>query len=367
LVQSILLFLLGFLTATAIALLVSPAIWRRAVMLTRKRIEASVPLTMNEIQADKDHMRAEFAMSTRRLEMNIKSLRDKTSAQIIEINRNQDELKRLTGEQADRSRIISQLEAGASKLEADLQRAHDDLQRQGARLADADSALNRKALEIENLGRLYDEAALTSSSRQVELVARETEIEKLSGDIGNMRLQRKDSERRAREMASDVKAAQEELKLERRRAVELGRKVDRLMKTVADRDDKLERREADLARLKAASQPGGAARGDAAADQLKDRLITMTRENRKLRGEIDRLERSAPRRGKGEPDSGDLLREQISQLAAEVVNMTAILEGPSSPIPNLLTDGVKSSRGSGAKQIVSLADRIRALQKAAAK
>jgi hypothetical protein len=45
-------FTLGLLTAGVLALLVTPAIWRRATRLTRQRIEGSVPMTLAEIQAD---------------------------------------------------------------------------------------------------------------------------------------------------------------------------------------------------------------------------------------------------------------------------------------------------------------------------
>ena len=86
-VQSILFFALGFLCAGFLALMVAPAVWRRAVALTRKRVEASVPLTLAEIQADKDRIRAEYAMSTRRLEMSVKALREKAAEQLVEINR----------------------------------------------------------------------------------------------------------------------------------------------------------------------------------------------------------------------------------------------------------------------------------------
>ncbi len=85
--QSILFFVLGFLCSAFLALMVAPAIWRRAVVLTRKRIEAAVPLSVAEIQADKDRMRAELAMTIRRLEMNVQSLREKSAAQAIEISR----------------------------------------------------------------------------------------------------------------------------------------------------------------------------------------------------------------------------------------------------------------------------------------
>ncbi|TIV95442.1 MAG: hypothetical protein E5V85_20875, partial [Mesorhizobium sp.] len=74
-VQSILFFALGFLCAVFLVSLIAPAVWRRAVVLTRRRLEASMPLTPAEILAEKDRVRAEFAMNTRRLEMNIKSLK----------------------------------------------------------------------------------------------------------------------------------------------------------------------------------------------------------------------------------------------------------------------------------------------------
>ncbi len=73
-IASILLFVLGFLTASALALLIIPAIARRARRLTTRRIEASLPLTSNEIRAEKDRLRAEHAMTARRLEMEIEAL-----------------------------------------------------------------------------------------------------------------------------------------------------------------------------------------------------------------------------------------------------------------------------------------------------
>ena len=128
-IQSILFFTLGFLCAGFLALMVAPAIWRRAVALTRKRIEASVPLSLTDIQADKDRMRAEFAMSTRRLEMSIKGFKDKAAAQIIEINRNREELKRLAADRDGQNQSLSELEAKAGELRAELRQREDQLQR----------------------------------------------------------------------------------------------------------------------------------------------------------------------------------------------------------------------------------------------
>ncbi|RUW80138.1 hypothetical protein EOA29_22815, partial [Mesorhizobium sp. M1E.F.Ca.ET.063.01.1.1] len=95
-VQSVLFFALGFLCAVFLVSLIAPAVWRRAVVLTRRRLEASMPLTPAEILAEKDRVRAEFAMTTRRLEMNIKSLKENAAEQLVEIGRAREAPKGLT-------------------------------------------------------------------------------------------------------------------------------------------------------------------------------------------------------------------------------------------------------------------------------
>ena len=64
--------------------------------------------------------------------------------------------------------------------------------------------------------------------------------------------------------------------------------------------------------------------------------------------------------GSGEGDA--ILREKLNDLAAEVVAMAARLEGPDSRI-HVLLDQEKPSASSG--DIVSLAERIKALQRSA--
>ncbi len=60
--------------------------------LTKKRIEAATPITMAEFRADKDQLRAEFALSTRRLEMHVEALRRRLSDQLRDINRKRNEV-----------------------------------------------------------------------------------------------------------------------------------------------------------------------------------------------------------------------------------------------------------------------------------
>src|SRR5262245_60079406 len=131
--------------------MVAPAIWRRAVAMTRRRIEASVPLSLADIEADKDRMRAEFAMSTRRLEMSIKTFKDKAAAQIIEINRNREELNRLVAERDSRNESLSELEAKAGEQRAALRQREDQLERLAERLEQTERVLEERALELEKM------------------------------------------------------------------------------------------------------------------------------------------------------------------------------------------------------------------------
>jgi chromosome segregation ATPase len=412
-IQSILFFTLGFLCAGFLALMVAPAIWRRAVALTRKRIEASVPLSLTDIQADKDRMRAEFAMSTRRLEMSIKAFKDKAAAQIIEINRNRDELKRLANNRDGQNQSLSEMEAKAGDLRGELRQREDQLQRLTAKLAEAEKAIEGRALELDKMGRLYDEASLAASNRQIDLVVRETEVEKLAGDMQLLRGQRTDAERRLQEITAESKTARDAMKGERKKAADLEKKLERMVATLTYREEKLDRRDRELAELRGqvkgnsgaedelneklieaqadrvkleaeladmtlqmSTLLSGATGGDVEKaiaklsedrDRLESRLTALTRENKKLRTDMAANERSKADDWSDERRGNALLREQINDLAAEVVALTATLEGPDSPINKALAVVPSASPAAVGPhdKITSLADRVRALQKAA--
>src|ERR1035438_8207028 len=90
-IEPIMYFGIGFLVAALVGLVVVPLVHGRAVRLTMRRLEAATPLSMAEIQADKDQLRAEFAMSTRRLEMSVENLKTKTTSQLADLGKNRSE------------------------------------------------------------------------------------------------------------------------------------------------------------------------------------------------------------------------------------------------------------------------------------
>lgn len=149
-VENIMYFVLGLLCAGLLAVMIVPAIWRRAVRLTKKRIEAATPMTMAEFRADKDQLRAEFALSTRRLEMNVETLRKRLSEQLNDINSKRTDLNALKVERDNHMAVVRELEA----REAEARRRVLELEKEGADLAQRlrmrDREFASKIVELES-------------------------------------------------------------------------------------------------------------------------------------------------------------------------------------------------------------------------
>jgi hypothetical protein len=94
-IESIMYMGIGFLFAGLIGVAVMPLVYGRAVRLTTRRLDAAHPQSMAEIQADKDLLRAEFAMSTRRLEMTVNQLENKTTRQRDELAKKDEVINQL--------------------------------------------------------------------------------------------------------------------------------------------------------------------------------------------------------------------------------------------------------------------------------
>src|ERR1700761_2912977 len=115
-IESIMYFAAGLLAAGLVALIIMPAVWQRAVRLTKKRIEAATPITLAEFRADKDQLRAEFALSTRRLEMNVEALRKRLPEQLGDVSRKRGDLAVLKGERDDHLAAVRELEGREQAL-----------------------------------------------------------------------------------------------------------------------------------------------------------------------------------------------------------------------------------------------------------
>jgi chromosome segregation ATPase len=218
------------------------------------------------------------------------------------------------------------------------------------------------------LGREFEEASMSSSARQIELVARESEINRLVSDISTLKGQRRSADRISRDADGRVKVAEGDVAVERRRAEQLNAKVLQLLSTLSDREERLERREREIVRLRERLRPLLTAPSD---EQHDLRLADLATENVRLEAELadlmEQIGRDAPprntRASKANQQATQNLREQMADIAARIVHMTALLEGARFPLNDLLEKaGAKKTK---AGKEISLADRIRELQSAA--
>ncbi|MGR7996508.1 MULTISPECIES: hypothetical protein [unclassified Xanthobacter] len=132
-IEQIMYFALGALVATFVALLVLPAVWHRAVRLTTRRVEAAVPVSIFEIQADKDQQRAFFALNQRRLELQADAMRETIAGHAATIEHQRQRVAQLEAALSDLQRQRQQLEGTLAEQSVLLGEVQDQL-------ADAQSA-----------------------------------------------------------------------------------------------------------------------------------------------------------------------------------------------------------------------------------
>ena len=126
-VQSLLLFTLGFLVASLLALLFAPLLWRRAQTIMRRKVEAIVPMSLDEVRADRDALRAEHAMAMRRLEVENEEVRRIDAEHVIEIGRGKEALKQQADAIARRDARIAALERREEQLTEQLRKREREL------------------------------------------------------------------------------------------------------------------------------------------------------------------------------------------------------------------------------------------------
>lgn len=362
-IQSALVFIFGFVAASLLALLVAPSIWRRAVHLTRKRIESAVPLTANELQAEKDRLRAEHAISVSRLEMGLSDARDA-----------------LTAEKANNSR----LEVDAAKARSALAEASVQVETQTLRVAELEDANSRKDEELASMraqvdGLQSDLHAALEEAERLRIVAvenekrmamlaervetREGDLVALRADMTAIREKRREEQATLRQSHVALREAEQALKTERAKTETLERRVERSVRDLADLEERLARRERDFARQQQTQAVSAidvseierrAADAEADRQALEEELAELTVAYNRLEKELAAAKSSAAASSGSVGDA--LLRDKIGELAAQTVHLTALLEGDATIIDRLVKDA-----GTAAGE-PSLADRIRRLR-----
>src|SRR2546428_13461293 len=147
-VEQIMYIGIGFLIAGLLVIGVIPLVHARAVRLPMRRLEALTPLSIAEIQADKDQLRAEFAMTMSRLEMSVEQMKAKTTNQLAELSRKSEAIGRLKLELGEKTAALFALEAKEKQLSDDLQTTQAELAGKTGALEEAERALASARTEL---------------------------------------------------------------------------------------------------------------------------------------------------------------------------------------------------------------------------
>jgi len=259
----------GFLLASLSMLAILPLVHNRAVRLTTRRMEGCIPSSMAEILADKDLLRAEFSMSTRRLETEIERLSTKNARQLAELGRKGD--------------AINSLKRELSALRDEMRPTEEELAINAAALEQAKRALFASESELGWRTQDLAESLAFAESRKIEIDAL-----RIEGEALKQRLEDARNEMKATEDRHNA-AAQKAARVLAEKETELAKRTEEL----SERSSSAESRTIEIIALKSE------------AEALNERLNSATKE----------LELAERRRYAAAQEAERVLVDKESQLA----------------------------------------------------
>jgi chromosome segregation ATPase len=415
---------IGFLVAGLLVIGAIPMVHARAVRLTHRRLEAMTPMSMAEIHADKDQLRAEFAMSTRRLEMSVDQMKAKTSSQLAEIGKKSEAVGRLKLELGEKAAALLGAEAKVNSLSEELQETQSELAAKTGALQETERKLADTTAELARFTSQLNDSTMKADSQRIELITLQAQAEVLKGQIAGseqeirklqerLDLQTAQSDTANRQLGEEriktethgarIKEIENQVVVQTTEAEILGRRVQELLARLDEHERLATEREATSEQyrnqLAAAGKTEAATRAELAEREdhhrttagtltaekaiAEEQLNLAHQERDQLRRDVAAMKQEAENAWASERMETAVMRERINDVAAEVARLTATLEGPSSPIEAILAgeaglapglgNGTAGEKGNGEKllgaiaakaggQSGSLADRIRALQ-----
>ncbi|WP_250955206.1 hypothetical protein [Rhizobium sp. CG5] len=382
-IEYALLFGLGFLSAALLAMLLAPAIHRRIVLYTEHRLKATTPLSAQEVRAQKDMARAVYAAENARTAQELQREREKSMALEISNDTLAKETSHALAESQDLRMQIDEMSTEAGTLRSQLRREATNLEQMKDALLRVEETAVAKDLEIERLTQRITRLNGEIDNLKIEGTTRETQIEDLRMRVQTLRDEREALRQEVKSTGIRAKQAEQRLAQEEHKLLRLEDKLARAMATSVDKDGTIERHLKEIARLKeklqepdlngrAAVRPSRPAKPaiardmpqrmpvdivgsvpapapdpatDALADEVRHRHIALTERLLKAR-----------------TDANDpALREEVAEIAARMIALTAAREGSASPIPSLLAgaaDAPAPKPGSLAERVARLAPDI---------
>nr|WP_234899129.1 hypothetical protein [Agrobacterium pusense] len=387
--------------------MIAPAIHRRIVAYTENRIRATMPISPQEVRAQKDMARALYAAENAKVRQELETEREKNTSLRLANEAASSDAYRLGEQNRSFSLKIEELTLEIGELRAALDASEERAGIIQANLLQQEQAANERASQMSDLT-----ARLTNLTRELDdskilAATRDLEAEQAKQSATRFRKEGETVTRELQDIASRNREAMEAVARESRKVTRLEEQLASTIAKNADLDTMLTLRNQEVARLKEqlaatggrsndmiirlpnpavpaekpverqqAAAPTPAATLETAPAIETDAQQTAAPEDAApasppeepgaqpgasapegLEQEIEDIrnqgtaltERLLNVRGTGNDEP---IRREIARIAAEMIALTAAQEGEASPIPGLLA---KASGSSGRESLAKRA------------
>ncbi len=350
-IETIMLVALGFVGALLVGLLVVRGLWTYAVSLGKRRVERRAPSAIAELRADRDRLKAEYAMQGRRLQLRLDDLKTRMAEQMAEASRNRNRIEHLADEVRKRDDEITRRDEDADNLKLQITALERELTDRTELLQQAKDLLQTKEeISLELQGKLkVAEAKVADQWFIIETFRNDGPP--ATADLTGM-------------ASSKFESAQERLRQRIEEMNELTRQIDEQRQDLSVQQDELailreqikRSREADARAAASASSKTKSGQkgvnspdtsedlsirsGDAtASDQLEQKIIETERETETLTEELSRLDKMW---SSSHSDLG--IDDEVAAKPADASDMPA---GKKSAVKSSSTRKTKSATAKG--------------------
>ena len=379
-------FSLGFLVSGLLALLFLPAFWRRALRLSARRLEMLMPLSMGEIVAERDQLRAEAAVERRRVEQRVEELIEDRARDMSEIGRRAGviaaldlDVANLKAEAADLTGRLAQRSAELQATLAELGGVSQDVFDLGARLARVNADLETVRAAERALKVTVDEQRAHAAGLETRAASLEVQKSDLEQSLRALQLDRDDKVAAVQKLTDERDFLRLEMQGISTRRDQLTGVIDEHVarNTELETEVRNERRARVKLEIDVASATQAATEAAAREAELKDaherrieflrgserelaqRIESLRVQNASLQAALEVARKEGGRKSDEtasaaagvSPEDAALLRKSISDIGAQVTRLVGALEEQSDGTP--IGERVRALQSKAERQVAT--------------
>ena len=308
----------GFLAAALIALLALPFLTGRAANTAVRKLRAKLPFTTAEMTAEKDQLKAEFAIALRKIEIDLTKQSEKVATQNIEI------------------RTLTEKLNGASKVSKASKLALEEIR---AKEHDLNERLRQRDVQYAGLEQRSRQMLRENRELKLELKKEGRDVKAILAGRAEKTLDKKPTTSKSGLPIADIALAKEEGELS----------VQNLREALSEARRENQVVEREIKMLKASLAAGRGEAGDKKA-QLPKAAIPA-----KLGGTED-TDTNDAMHAANDLDRYPDVKDQIMDLAASLTAITSLLEEDDPKVRKLLKDTKPDPDGALGARIKALLD-----------